>query len=50
MGGFLFISQLDTRSIFKHVVSRSGFLDLLSRKKEVSELFEGDYLQRFLIA
>ena len=43
MGGFMFISQLYTGSISdKQIVSRSGFLDLLSRKKEVSEIFEGD--------
>ena len=44
MGGFVFISQLYAGSISdKQIVSRSGFLDLLSRfKKEVSEIFEGD--------
>ncbi|XP_068738175.1 uncharacterized protein, partial [Montipora capricornis] len=43
MGGFMFVSQLYTGSISdKQIVSRSGFLDLLSRKKEVSEIFEGD--------
>ena len=43
MGGFMFISQLYTGSISdKQIVSRGGFLDLLSRKKEVSEIFEGD--------
>ena len=39
----MFISQLYTGSIFdKQIVSRSGFIDLLSRKKEVPEIFEGD--------
>lgn len=39
----MFISQLYTGSISdKQIVYRSGFLDLLSRKKEVSEIFEGD--------
>ena len=43
MGGFMFVSQLYTGSISdKQIVSRSGFLDLLSRKKEVSEISEGD--------
>lgn len=43
MGGFVFISQFYAGSISdKQIVSRSGFLDLLSRKKEVSEIFEGD--------
>ena len=42
MGGFMFVSQLYTGSISdKQIVSRSGFLDLLSRKKEVSEILEG---------
>ena len=40
----MFISQLYTGSMSKQVVFRSGFLDLLSRKKEVSEIFEGDHL------
>lgn len=39
----MFVSQLYTGSISdKQIVSRSGFLDLLSRKKEVSEIFEGE--------
>ena len=43
MGGFMFVSQLYTGSISdKQIVFRSGFLDLLSRKKEVSEILEGD--------
>ena len=42
MGGFIFVSQMYTGSISdKQIVSRSGFLDLLSRKKEVSEILEG---------
>ena len=43
MGGFMFVSQLYTGSISdKQIVFRSGFLGLLSRKKEVSEILEGD--------
>ena len=43
MGGFMFVSQLYTGSIYdKQIVSRSGFLDLLSRKREVSEILDGD--------
>lgn len=43
MRGFMFISQLYTGSICdKQIVSRSGFLNLLSRKKEVSEILEGE--------
>ena len=43
MGDFMFVSQLYTGSISdKQIVFRSGFLDLLSRKKEVSEILEGD--------
>lgn len=38
----MFVSQLYTGSISdKQIVSRSVFLDLLSRKKEVSEILEG---------
>ena len=43
MGSFMFVSQLYTGSISdKQIVSRSGFLDLLTRKKEVLEISEGD--------
>jgi len=43
MGGFMFVSQLYRGSISnKQIVFRSGFLNLLSRKKEVSEILEGD--------
>ena len=39
----MFISQLYTGSICdKQIVSWSGFLNLLSRKKEVSEILEGE--------
>lgn len=42
-GGFMFVSQLYTGSISdKQIVTRSGFLEVLSRKKEVSELNDGD--------
>ena len=42
-GGFMFVSQLYTGSISdKQVVTRSGFLELLSSKKEVSEVEDGD--------
>ena len=39
----MFVSQLYTESIAdKQIVTRSGFLDLLSRNKEVPEIVEGD--------
>ena len=39
----MFFSQVYTGSISdKQTVFRSGFLDLLSRKKEVSEILDGD--------
>ena len=39
----MFVSQLYTGSISdKQIVSRSSFLDVLSRKKKVSEILEGD--------
>ena len=39
----MFVSQLYTGSITdKQIVFRSGFLDSLSRKKEVSEILLGD--------
>ena len=42
-GGFMFVSQLYTGSISdKQIVTRSGFLELLSSKKEVSEVEDGD--------
>lgn len=42
-GGFMFASQLYTGSISdKQIVTRSGFLELLSSKKEVSEVEDGD--------
>ena len=42
-GGFLFGSQLYTGSISdKQIVSRSGFLDILKKKKETSEVLDGD--------
>ena len=42
-GGFMFVSQLYTGSISdKQIVTRSGFLELLSNKKEVSEVEDGD--------
>ena len=42
-GGFMFVSQLYTESISdKQIVTRSGFLELLSSKKEVSEVEDGD--------
>ena len=42
-GGFMFVSQLHTGSISdKQIVTRSGFLELLSNKKEVSEVEDGD--------
>lgn len=42
-GGFMFVSQLYTGSKSdKQIVTRSGFLDLLSSKKEVSEVDDGD--------
>lgn len=41
MGGF--VSRLYIGSISdKKIVSRSGFLDLLSKKKEVSKFLDGD--------
>ena len=43
MGGFMFASQLYTGSISdKQIVKRSGFLDILERKKNVNEIIEGD--------
>ena len=42
-GGFMFVSQLYTGSISdKQIVTRSGFLELLSSKKEVTEVEDGD--------
>ena len=42
-GGFMFVSQLYTGSISdKQIVTRSGFLELLSSKKEVSEVEDRD--------
>jgi len=42
-GGFMFISQLYTGSISdKEIVTRSVFLDVLSRKREVQEMEAGD--------
>jgi len=42
-GGFMFVSQLYTGSISdKQIVTRSGFLELLSSKKGVSEVEDGD--------
>ena len=39
----MFVSQLYTGSISdKQIVTRSGFLELLSSKKEVSEVEDGD--------
>ena len=39
----MFVSQLYTGSISdKQIVTRSGFLEVLSRKKDVSELNDGD--------
>lgn len=41
--GFMFVSQLYTASKSdKQIVTRSGFLDLLSSKKEVSGVDVGD--------
>ena len=42
-GGFMFVSQLYTGSISdKQIVTRGGFLELLSSKKEVSEVEDDD--------
>ena len=42
-GGFMFVSQLYTGSISdKQIVTRSGFLELPSTKKQVSEVEDGD--------
>lgn len=42
-GGFIFVSQLYTGSIpDKQIVIRSGFLEVLSQKKEVSEINDSD--------
>ena len=42
-GGFMFVLQLYTGSISdKQIVTRSRFREVLSRKKEVSELNDGD--------
>ena len=42
-GGFMFVSQLYRGSISdKQIVTRSGFLELLSSKKEVSGVEDGD--------
>lgn len=44
-GGFMFVSQLYTGSISdKQIVTRSGILELLSSKKEVSEVEDGDII------